>query len=237
MPKAKSYTRKNFYAVRVGREGPKVYTTWEDCLRNTSRFPGNSYKGYATLKEAEDWIAPFVNNAPPPAPTAPSRPPRPQANVAPPAPSQLKDTPSVKLSQTQQQVFNRVKKGQNVFFTGSAGASTLFLLPIPAQLARPLGTGKSLLMREIINYKGGRISTRLAITAATGIAACNIGGTTLHSWAGIGRGIKDGWDFAGKMLGLGQTVMKKVLERWRMVDTLIIDESESFFLHVLPSKD
>ena len=129
-----------------------------------------------------------------------------------------------------------MKRGQNVFFTGSAGASTLFLLPILAQLADPLGTGKSLLMREIINYKGGRISARLAITAATGIAACNIGGTTLHSWAGIGRGIKDGWDFAGKMLGLGQTVMKKVLERWRMVDTLIIDESEGCLLHVPPSK-
>lgn len=26
------------------------------------------------------------------------------------------------------------------------------------------------------------------MTAATGIAACHIGGTTLHSWAGIGIG-------------------------------------------------
>jgi hypothetical protein len=44
------------------------------------------------------------------------------------------------------------------------------------------GTGKSVLLREIIRMQGGSPSDRLGITASTGIAAINIGGTTLHSW-------------------------------------------------------
>ncbi|KAL1747296.1 PIF1-like helicase-domain-containing protein [Schizophyllum fasciatum] len=180
--------RKKYYGVRVGLEGPKIYTSWEE----------------PTLKKAEEYIA--RQATPKPTPAAPRDAPAvtPELDLADIPAIPRNDIPKVKLSNAQQQVFNRVKRGQNVFFTGSAG------------------TGKSLLMREIIDYKGGRISTRLAITAATGIAACNIGGTTLHSWAGIGQGIDDGWDFAGKLFG--QKTMRHVLERWKEVDTLIIDE-------------
>lgn len=60
-----------------------------------------------------------------------------------------------------------------MFFTGSAG------------------TGKSVLMREIIAKLRGKFRKepdRIAVTASTGLAACNIGGVTLHSFAGIGLG-------------------------------------------------
>ncbi|KAA8567812.1 hypothetical protein EYC84_008267 [Monilinia fructicola] len=73
-----------------------------------------------------------------------------------------------------------VDQGRSVFFTGSAG------------------TGKSVLMRSIIaalKKKYVRESDRVAVTASTGLAACNIGGVTLHSFGGIGLGKEDDQGF------------------------------------------
>lgn len=97
-----------------------------------------------------------------------------------------------------------VEKGQSVFFTG------------------PAGTGKSVLMRAIISElkkKFAREPERVAVTASTGLAACNIGGMTLHSFAGIGLGKED-----------IQTLVKKIRRnqkaktRWLKTKVLIIDE-------------
>lgn len=66
-----------------------------------------------------------------------------------------------------------VNQGKSIFFTGSAG------------------TGKSVLMRAIIkalNTKYRADKEKVAVTASTGLAACNIEGMTLHSFAGIGLG-------------------------------------------------
>lgn len=74
------------------------------------------------------------------------------------------------LSGEQKHILNLVvEKNQSVFFTG------------------PAGTGKSVLMRAIISEmkrKYARDTERVAVTASTGLAACNIGGMTLHSFAG-----------------------------------------------------
>jgi ATP-dependent DNA helicase PIF1 len=52
-----------------------------------------------------------------------------------------------------------------------------------------LGTGKSFLLREIIRVLRMTYSVDcIAVTSSTGLAACNIGGTTLHSFAGVGLG-------------------------------------------------
>ena len=76
----------------------------------------------------------------------------------------------VSLSGEQRHVLDLVvNKKASVFFTG------------------PAGTGKSVLMRAIISdlqEKYGRNSERIAVTASTGLAACNIGGITLHSFSG-----------------------------------------------------
>ncbi|KAH3759944.1 hypothetical protein Pelo_8256 [Pelomyxa schiedti] len=45
------------------------------------------------------------------------------------------------------------------------------------------GTGKSLLLRRIVDLLKST-DCRVAVTALTGIAAVNIGGVTLHHWAG-----------------------------------------------------
>lgn len=81
---------------------------------------------------------------------------------------------SLFLSDEQRHVLDAVVQGgKSMFFTGSAG------------------TGKSVLMREIIKKlrdKYRREPDRVAVTASTGLAACNIEGVTLHSFAGIGLG-------------------------------------------------
>lgn len=139
----------------------------------------------------------------------------------------------VKLSPEQQQVLATVQLGQNVFFTGSAG------------------TGKSILLREIIRWCRGPGNRRTAVTASTGIAAINVGGSTLHSWAGIGLGKETGEFLAMKILGKDKYIRQKeqqalknagstgdtvpdnsrvqqprVVERWQRCDVLVIDESE-----------
>ncbi|KAG1716791.1 hypothetical protein ID866_389 [Astraeus odoratus] len=108
--------------------------------------------------------------------------------------------PDIVLSSEQKRVLNIVERGENVFFTGSAGI-------------------------------GGRGSSQLAITASTGIAGVNIGGTTIHSWAGIGLGQEGAKKLAGKFLG--QPKLENVRDRWRSVQTLIIDESFVNMLNLL----
>ena len=82
---------------------------------------------------------------------------------------QTKVTP-FSLSREQRHVLELVvEQNRSVFFTG------------------PAGTGKSVLMRAIIDElkkKYSRDPERVAVTASTGLAACNIGGMTLHSFSG-----------------------------------------------------
>lgn len=124
-----------------------------------------------------------------------------------------------------------VLAGTSIFFTGSAG------------------TGKSVVLREVIRKlkqkKELRNEFALAVTASTGIAAVNIGGTTLHSWAGIGKGeqevesllldilgptrydeLKD-WEKEGNYYPpIYWRRIPTRMERWRRCRLLIIDESK-----------
>ena len=91
----------------------------------------------------------------------------------------------------------------------------------------PTGTGKSVLLREIIRFVQDS-GKNIGITASTGIAAVNIGGSTLHSWAGIGLGEQDPTRYIGKFLGSQQ--FHNIRTRWRQVDTLLIDEGKQTLL-------
>jgi ATP-dependent DNA helicase PIF1 len=116
-----------------------------------------------------------------------------------------KATAPVTLSQEQQRVLDLVvKQKKSVFFTGSAG------------------TGKSVLMRAIIaelKRKYAREPDRVAVTASTGLAACNIGGVTLHSYGGIGLGKEDIPTLVKKI-----KKNQKARNRWIRTKILIIDE-------------
>lgn len=109
------------------------------------------------------------------------------------------------LSEEQRSVLELVsERRKSVFFTGSAG------------------TGKSVLLREIIKVvrdKYKREPDRVAVTASTGLAACNVGGVTLHSFAGIGLG-KEAVPELVKKIKRNQ----KAKNRWMRTKILIVDE-------------
>ena len=117
-----------------------------------------------------------------------------------------KNVPSrVFLSDEQQHVLELVtEQKKSVFFTGSAG------------------TGKSVLLREIIarlRSKHKRELDRVAVTASTGLAACNVGGVTLHSFGGIGLG-KEAVPELVKKIKRNQ----KAKNRWLRTKVLVVDE-------------
>jgi viroplasmin and RNaseH domain-containing protein len=39
----------------VGREGPKIYESWDETRMNTQGVSGTSHKSFPTRKEAEAW--------------------------------------------------------------------------------------------------------------------------------------------------------------------------------------
>jgi hypothetical protein len=92
-----------------------------------------------------------------------------------------------------------------------------------------LGTGKSVLLRAIIKKlrPNPLVVNGIAVTASTGIAGLNIGGTTLHSFAGIGLGKERAEVLARKI-----KKSTKLSQRWRTTRVLIIDESQlPLFIH------
>lgn len=118
-------------------------------------------------------------------------------------PSKTKKAP-LALSEEQNRVIHLVAdERRNIFFTGAAG------------------TGKSVLLRRIINDLRHieRREGAIAVTASTGLAACNIGGNTLHSFCGIALG-REPVDKLVKKVRQN----RQALKRWRNVRVLIIDE-------------
>lgn len=122
--------------------------------------------------------------------------------------SKLKLQPNTKiivplrLSKEQEDVIRLAEARHNIFYTGSAG------------------TGKSVLLREMIKVlKKMYGSEQVAVTASTGLAACNIGGVTLHSFAGVGLG-------NGEVTKLYRKVRRsrKHVKRWESISALVIDE-------------
>jgi ATP-dependent DNA helicase PIF1 len=66
---------------------------------------------------------------------------------------------------TQSEALKIMNSGANVFLTG------------------PPGSGKTFVLNEFIEASDDK---HIAITASTGMAASHIGGTTIHSWSGLG---------------------------------------------------
>lgn len=106
------------------------------------------------------------------------------------------------LSAEQRRVFDLALRGESFFFTGSAG------------------TGKTHTLKAIIRELEEQCPGDMVyVTASTGVAACNIGGCTLHSFAGIGLG-------EGTVDELHTRVRKykQAMLRWTSACVLIIDE-------------
>ena len=99
----------------------------------------------------------------------------------------------------QRRVLDAIEKGHNVFITGQAG------------------TGKSLTLAHLKEYFDEK-SIRFAMTAPTGIAALSLGGTTIHSWAGVGTGNKPVDAYINPRDRMANAVS------FNAIDVLIIDE-------------
>ena len=108
-----------------------------------------------------------------------------------------------KLNPQQQLVQQLVETGKSIFLTGAAG------------------TGKSFLLRYLIKIlqekHGGH---RVGITSTTGTGTLIIGGSTIHSYLGIGVfGHLD-----QKVLLTRISSLPQVKENWQRIKVLIIDE-------------
>jgi ATP-dependent exoDNAse (exonuclease V) alpha subunit len=90
--------------------------------------------------------------------------------------------------------------GESVFLTGAPGA------------------GKTFVLNEFIR-RAKRRGKDVAVTASTGIAATHIGGSTIHSWSGLG--IKDFLTSRDRQMLAANA---KLVKRYNACDILVIDE-------------
>ena len=115
-------------------------------------------------------------------------------------PGLLLDVSEDNLNARQHHAINLMKKRVNIFLTGQAG------------------TGKSYTLMCFIKHC---IQERIqyAVTSTTGVSALLIGGTTLHSWAGILLGQEDKITLLERVRS-----RNKAYQRWLFTQVLIIDE-------------
>lgn len=104
------------------------------------------------------------------------------------------------LTELQKEFFRFFFAKRNIFLTG------------------PAGTGKTFCLNQLLEFLD-EIEHPYGKTATTGVAALNIGGSTIHSWAGIGLGDDDGMDLLDKVAG-----NKKATNRIKGAKLLVIDE-------------
>ncbi len=104
------------------------------------------------------------------------------------------------LTKGQKEFVKLFFEGKNLFLTGAAG------------------TGKSFVIKMLLDFleKNGIFIGR---TASTGVAALNIGGSTLHSFFGIGLALEDAPTLIQKLYK-----NKKVQSRLKSSHCLVIDE-------------
>jgi ATP-dependent DNA helicase PIF1 len=100
----------------------------------------------------------------------------------------------------QKQALRVMMNGDNVFLTGAPGA------------------GKTYVLNEFIR-RAVNDGKQVAVTASTGIAASHIGGTTIHSWSGLG--IMDQLT-ADDLKHLGG--VDRLVKRYNGINVLVIDE-------------
>lgn len=105
---------------------------------------------------------------------------------------------SMKMTDLQKKAYDLMVEGKNLFLTGQGG------------------TGKSMIIKKF--RAEFRTKRNIAVTSTTGVSALLIGGTTLHSYLGIGLGQSSIDTLFNKI------IKSKAKKNWTLVDTLIIDE-------------
>ena len=103
------------------------------------------------------------------------------------------------LSEKQKYAYDCILEGKNILLTG------------------PAGCGKTSCIKFF--YSKYKDLKNIGMTSTTGISAILIGGSTIHSFLGIGLG-KDNTD----VLYMNILNNKKILKKWKDLEILIIDE-------------
>ena len=113
-----------------------------------------------------------------------------------------KNEESLNLSSMQYHVLKMISDKKSIFFSGAAGCGKSYILKI---------------LKDV--FKQLNLEHSICFTAPTAVAACNVAGTTLHSWAGIGLGKKP-------LEELVSDVNKNTIakNRWKKTEILVIDE-------------
>jgi ATP-dependent DNA helicase PIF1 len=109
----------------------------------------------------------------------------------------------------QLQALQIMLEGHSVFLTGAPGA------------------GKTYVLNEFIR-RATKAGKNVAVTASTGIAATHIGGTTIHSWSGLG--IKE---FLSDYDRDRLAKTDRLIKRYNAADVLVIDEVSMLHGHRL----
>ncbi|XP_017891849.1 ATP-dependent DNA helicase PIF1 [Ceratina calcarata] len=118
------------------------------------------------------------------------------------------------MTEEQSRIVDAVLSGKNIFFTGSAG------------------TGKSFLLRRIISALPPDVTMA---TASTGVAACHIGGITLHQFAGIGLGTANldrCYQMASRKASLWRKTKHLIIDEISMIDADYFDKVEAVARHI-----
>src|SRR5436190_6727001 len=84
-------------------------------------------------------------------------------------------------------------------------------------LTGPPGAGKTFVLNEFVR-RARRKGKDVAVTASTGIAATHIGGSTIHSWSGLG--IRD---FLTSRDRQQLAANARLVKRYNACDVLVID--------------
>jgi ATP-dependent DNA helicase PIF1 len=104
------------------------------------------------------------------------------------------------LTEGQRDFFRAFFRHKNLFLTGAAG------------------TGKSFAINLLFRFLDSK-GVMYGKTATTGVAALNIGGTTIHSWSGMGLADDGGMDLLNKV-----SENTKAVNRIKNSRVLVIDE-------------
>lgn len=106
---------------------------------------------------------------------------------------------NIHFKDKQKYAYELMARGDNVFLTGSAG------------------TGKSFVIKTFVNlYKNHK---KISLTSTTGTSALIIGGTTMHSYLGIGLG-------TGSVEAISSLIFQRsyLYKRWNELEILVVDE-------------
>ncbi|MDR2760709.1 MAG: AAA family ATPase, partial [Rickettsiales bacterium] len=117
------------------------------------------------------------------------------------------------LSESQRLALEKIESGKNIFVTGCAGS------------------GKSYLLHYLKNNAGKKY---LQLTATTGVAAINIGGLTLHSWANLGTEDSPMEEIVKKIMSPGGINTRRKIQS---TEILAIDEISMLSMETFENLD